>query len=776
MTWLQRIWHRRVPHVLGVYFATGWAFVEVTAFVVGRYKLTDNLVDIAFAGLLVLLPAVVVLAWNRFGRDEGDRLTRAEVWALVLNVVGGGALLWGVFGGAPVGRATTTIEVTDESGERVTREIPRADLLRRVVVFNPASDTDAPPAEHEANALTIALAMDLAQDRFVLPQRPTLPAHWQRLRSATDDEGLAPRKLMAEIATDYEAQRFVAGRLARRDGMLVATLEVFSVDPARRVAVVEARAATPCALADALTPKIRKQLDLVAERAGAADDLPACELLTPVDEALAEFARSDQAIIRRNDLNAGLDHLERALDLDPAFAVAGLDLAFAAYPIGQGERARAGLDAALRGIDRLLDAQRFAARAFDAEFRNDAATAERLRELWVELHPQDPQAREQLAMHYMARGNRLREALVQLEALHRLGRGFDATLLRIGVVRRALGDLDGAIAAYEAYRAQHPEQPDPLYALANLHLRQDDAPAAESLLRDATALPAGGPQARLQLARFLVDQGRFEESLREIDVAQSESRLLEDTSEILRTRISVLRSQGRLREAAALVEQVVATQPNALQAMARLSLGIWLLESSASAEARAPLLAAIDAVFPGDSEIAASMRTQSRWLLLLESDDRAGFEAAAAAMVAVIRRHQRDDFAYIATFTDARLAELAGDTAAAARGYAQALEAARATTTINQMLGESRMLRFTLRAQRLARDWVAAEASAADLERLVPGSPEALLERALLARDRGDGVRAAALVDRILAITDGSDPGFGLRLEAQALRTSLGAG
>ncbi|MFN7550536.1 MAG: hypothetical protein ACK5SH_02995, partial [Pseudomonadota bacterium] len=172
----------------------------------------------------------------------------------------------------------------------------------------------------------------------------------------------------------------------------------------------------------------------------------------------------------------------------------------------------------------------------------------------------------------------------------------------------------------------------------------------------------------------------------------------------------------------------------------------------------------------------ASMRTQSRWLLLLESDDRAGFEAAAAAMVAVIRRHQRDDFAYIATFTDARLAELAGDTAAAARGYAQALEAARATTTINQMLGESRMLRFTLRAQRLARDWVAAEASAADLERLVPGSPEALLERALLARDRGDGVRAAALVDRILAITDGSDPGFGLRLEAQALRTSLGAG
>lgn len=775
MTWLRRIWHRRVPHVLGVYFATGWAFVEVTAFVVGRYKLTDNLVDIAFAGLLVLLPAVVVLAWNRFGRDEGDRLTRAEVWALVLNVIGGGALLWGLFGGAPVGRATTTVEVTDEDGARVQREIPRADLLRKVVLFNLASDAAAAPAEHEANALAIALTLDLSQDRFVLPLRPNRPAYAQRLRAASDDEGLAPRKMMAEIATDYEAQRFVAGRLARRDGVLVASLEVFSVEPARQVAVIEARGATPCALADALTPQVRQHLDLAAERASAADDLPACELLTPVEEALAEFARSDVALIRRNDMDAGFGHLERAVALDPAFAVAGLNLAFAAYSIGQGERARAGLDAALRGIDRLSEAQRFAVRAFDAELRGDLAASERLRELWVELHPQDPQARQQLAMHYMARGNRLREALAQLEALHGLGRGFDATLLTIGAYRRALGDFDGAIAAYETYQRQHPDQPAPLLALSELRLRQGDAAAAERLLRDAAALQAGGPQARLRLALFLAQQGRYDEALRELDLAASGSRLPQDASGVLQARISVLRDQGRLREAAALVEEVVATQPNALQAMTRVSLGTLLLEASAPPEARAPLLAAIDAAFPGDSEIAASMRAQSRWLLLLESDDRPGFEAAAAEMVAAIRRFQRDDFGYITTFTEARLAELGGDVMAAARGYAQALAAARATTTVGQLLSETRMLRFALRAQRLARDWDAAEASATDLERLVPGDPPALLELALLARDRGDAARARALLDRILAATAGSDPEFALRREAQALRDALGA-
>lgn len=773
MDWLRRIWRRRVPHVLGVYFATGWAFVEVTAFLVGRYKLTDNLVDIVLAGLLVLVPAVVVLAWNRFGRDEGDRLTRAEVWAVVLNVVGGGALLWALFGGATVGRATTTVEVTGEDGGTMRREIPRADLLRKLVVFNLAGDEAAPPRDYESNALAFALTADLGQDRFVLPQRPNLPAHAQRLRAGADDEGRAPRKVMAEIAADYEAQRFVAGRLARQPDGLLATIEVFSVEPTRQIAVVEARGADACALADALTPLLRQHLDLAAERASAADDLPACELLTPQGEALAEFARSDVALIRRNDMAAGLAHLDRALEIDPAFAVAGINLAFAAYSIGQGERARAGVDAALRGIERLSEAQRFSVRAFDAELRGDFGAAERLRELWVELHPQDPLARQQLAMHYAARGNRLREALAQLEALHRLGRGFDATLLTIGAYRRALGDIDGAIEAFETYRGQHPDQPAPLLSLSDLRLRQGDAAAAERLLRDAAALPAGGTDARVRLVLFLAAQGRFDEATRELDLAQAEALLPQASASALQARIALLRDQGRLREARELVDQVVATQPNALQLITRVSLGIQLLDATAPPAARAPLLEAIDVAFPGDTDVAASMRAQSRWQVLLETDDRGGFEPVAHDFIAAIRRHQRDDFGYVVTFTEARLAELAGDAAGAARRYAEALAAARASTTVGLLLTETRMLRFALRAQRAARDWDAAAASDADLERLAPGAPVVLFERALLARDRGDAASASNLLDRILAITANGDPDHALRREALALRETL---
>jgi hypothetical protein len=155
MDWLRRVWRRRVPHVLGVYLATGWAFVEVTAFAVGRYRLTDNLVDIVLAGLLVLVPAVVVLAWNRFGRDEGDRTPPAEAWAAMLNARIGDTSLGRLFRSAPVGRATTTVEVTGDDGATTKHGIQRTDLRRMVMVCNLAADPAFAPRS-DARALRAA--------------------------------------------------------------------------------------------------------------------------------------------------------------------------------------------------------------------------------------------------------------------------------------------------------------------------------------------------------------------------------------------------------------------------------------------------------------------------------------------------------------------------------------------------------------------------------------------------------------------------------------------
>jgi hypothetical protein len=763
-----------VPHVLGVYLATGWAFVEVTAFLVGRYKLTDNLVDIVLAGLLLLVPAVLVLAWNRFGRDEGDRLTRAEVWACVLNVVLAGGVIFALFGNAPIGRATTTVAVTDASGAEVQREIPRADLLRSLIVFNPSANSAAPVPEWAASAFAATLMTDLAQDRFVVPNRPVMPRQIERLREGGGDIGLAARKTMAAIARESEAQMFLAGELGAAGEGFRARIEIYAAEPTRLLAEVRAEGPDLYALVDQLTPLIRSHLDLAAERASAADDLPVRDLMTPSVEALAEFGRSDVAVFTSNDFAASLVHLERALELDPQFASAGLTLAMASYLTGQGERARTGLDAALRGIERLIEPQQFMVRSFDAELRGDIDASERLRRTWVDLYPSDPTARQMLAGHLAARGSRVAEALVHYEALRGLGSGFDWALLQIGTLKRSLGDLEGAARAYEEYRRLHPEQAEPLLRLADLRVRLGERRAAESLLRDAAATPEGGIQARLELAELLADEGRDAEADAEFGTTQALASGDQDQLAIGRQRVGWLIEQGRRVEARAQLEQIVALTPAALQTLERIGLELAFATYATGSEHDA-LQALIRSAFPDDSDPGRSLRAQWHWIIALERDDRPAFASAATALDAMIERHRRDDFRFLARVSAGRLAELDGDHAAAASHFRAALDGLRASANGATMISQARLLRFLLRAQRAAGDLAGASASAAELERLVPAGVGALTERAELALAQGDAETARVLAERALARLQRADPDYPPKQRLTALLESVPA-
>lgn len=772
MNWLRRLWRRRVPQVLGVYLATGWALVEVTAFFVARYRLTDNMIDIVLALLLLLIPAVLVLAWNRFGRDEGDRLTRIEVWACLLNVVLAGGVIVALFGNAPIGRATTTVAVTDASGAEMEREIPRADLLRKLVVFNPAGSISAPPPDWAASAFAMALVADLAQDRFLSPGRPVLPRQIERLRDGSSDVGRAPRKSMAAIAREIEAQMFLAGELAASGTGFHARIEVYAAEPTRLLAEVGAEGADLYALTDRLTPLIRPHLELAAERASAADDLPVRDLLTPSFEALAEMGRSDVAVFTRNDFEAALVHLERAIEIDPQFAAAGLTLAMSAYLTGQGARARAGIDVAMRGIERLTEPQQFMVRAFDAEMRGDVDAAERLRRAWVDLYPGDPIARQALAAHLAARGNRTAEALEQFEALRELGSGFDWALLQIGTLRRTLGDLDGAARAYDQYRKLHPELAAPLQELAELRVLLGDRAAAESLLRDAAATPGGGVQARLALIDFLVDEGRGTEAEAELAAAEALAAGEQDRLAIGRQRLVLLVEQGRYDEARNVLEQVTLSVPAALRAIERIRLES-LFATHASAAEIDSLLARIEATYPGDADPARSVRALAQWGLFIEREDRAAFARAAAAVDAQIERNRRDDFRFLSAVSAGRLAELDGDHTAAARHYRSAFDGQRASTSGSAMISEARLLRFLLRAQRKAGDLDAASASASELERRVPAGVGALTERAELALARGDHAGARALAEQALARLQHADPDYPPKQRLEALLASM---
>lgn len=74
MRMLNELVRRRVPHVLGIYLAAGWGILEFTDWVVTRYGLEAPVVTLVFIGGCLLVPFVVLVAWGLGNGAPGEAL------------------------------------------------------------------------------------------------------------------------------------------------------------------------------------------------------------------------------------------------------------------------------------------------------------------------------------------------------------------------------------------------------------------------------------------------------------------------------------------------------------------------------------------------------------------------------------------------------------------------------------------------------------------------------------------------------------------------------
>ena len=75
---MRQLLKRRVPQIVGAYLATSWILLEFTDWAVGQYALSPALTNFVVTTLLLLLPAVAVLAW-RHGAPGEDPWTKTDV-------------------------------------------------------------------------------------------------------------------------------------------------------------------------------------------------------------------------------------------------------------------------------------------------------------------------------------------------------------------------------------------------------------------------------------------------------------------------------------------------------------------------------------------------------------------------------------------------------------------------------------------------------------------------------------------------------------------------
>ena len=506
---MRQLLHRRVPQIVGAYFAGSWVFLEFADWTVDQYALSPALTNFVVTTLLLLLPAVIVLAW-RHGAPGQDGWTRPDGAVIALNLVAAASILTFTFGDQELGAATTVRLLEDDDGNTVERVIPKAAFRRNLIVWDFDNDSGDAELDWLRNGLWVGLVQDLSQDLFITP----IDIQDPRIRKPLREAGFelpydVPLALKRQLAEGRGVGHFVEGELLERDGdTLVVRTRMYETRNARQVAERTYRGTDPLEIVDRMSVDVRRDLGIPDWQIEESVDLPAAEMFTDSPEAFRVYSHARNAMYE-NKLAEARAAADSATQIDPTFAAAYGASASASLLLGDQAAARDGIGEALRHAYRLPERSRLALQMIDRMiFRMDPAGALQTGSYWTELYPQDPMARQLLAQAYAMQGD-LDGMIAQYRSLLAMDSTDIQSLQAIAAGFRGKEEYDSALVYYGRLADLQPTDLQTRLDVAATHtslLRFDEA---RTELERARVMAPEDPEVLSQLARLDMRQGRY---------------------------------------------------------------------------------------------------------------------------------------------------------------------------------------------------------------------------------------------------------------------------
>jgi tetratricopeptide (TPR) repeat protein len=756
---------RGVWRNLVLYIGVSWGLVQGADFFVSRYQLTDALVDLLLLALIALLPLAMWIGW-KLGGPEGRSDLRwpagmmCSGYALIVAV----GLAWG-FADRGLGRATVKVETVDADGASVVRERPRQDLVRALAIM-PMTLADAKSPDWLGVAAATALQTDLSQHRFLAISMPLGAA----LRTAyLQDRANLPLSLQADEARRAGAGFFVSGKVSGSLDRLSVQVDLHRVQPLKKLHSVRIADKPLLDLIDELSVGLKAHLDLDAERADGDNDLPVVELLSSNSEALTAYFIGDHVMLAQQSYAQSLSQAQRALELDPGFAMAGLRIAQYGQAMGQFEVAKAGISAASKSLHRLTQTQQCIVRIYEASYANQSERAIRIAKGCADMYPNDVTALSLYGSILAMTPETLDEAMAQFEAVYALGPANDAALLQLAKLKSMTGDEAGALSSLTRYREAHPEETSTATQIAELMMRKGDLSAAEDVLRDALARRESANLIS-SLANVLMRQGRYDDA--EAVLAGYAPMSASEAINMETTRAFALAGLGRESAALEKFDAAVAQAPEGLGNQFELA----RITQFASSLMRKGDIADIDKelarLIPATDDISRQSRDIYRAVAALHTTDIELLRESASAVQDFVAASKRDDVQYLQVTAVARQLDAEGKGSEAAAQFSRAYDLMLKSPS-RMGLGESQLLRW----------WIATAAHGASeadvapaverLQRGFPGHPSALVALAEQAQRQGDIDQARSLNDRALSLLDQAEADFPALVSARRLREQL---
>jgi DNA-binding winged helix-turn-helix (wHTH) protein/tetratricopeptide (TPR) repeat protein len=250
-----------------------------------------------------------------------------------------------------------------------------------------------------------ALAIDLNQSPYVDVMDQRSRANTLQLMGKSQDSPIN-YEIAREICERSNRQVVLAGSISAIGSRYLLTLDGTDCQTGRAVAAAktEVRSKEDVLQAlDTIAEKVRRGLN-ESSASLASYQVPLRMATTPSLEALREYSigMDMQEQGRRNDSTAAF---QRAVDLDPQFALAYRDLGVNNLYIGQDEVAAQYLEKAFKLSDHVSAMEQLKIRAtYYAKGRRDLVEAIKVYKLWEDIYPQDPIPACNLTDIYMTLG------------------------------------------------------------------------------------------------------------------------------------------------------------------------------------------------------------------------------------------------------------------------------------------------------------------------------------------------------------------------------------
>ena len=751
------IFRRRIPQVVGIYLAAGWAVLEFTDWLVNRYVLSPHLIDFALLAWGLMLPTVLMLAWFH-GAPGRDRWGRFEKYGIPANIAVAGLVLLAVFGGKDLGAATTSVTIQDtETGETVERTIPKSEFRKSLTVYffdNVSGDTELDWLQY---GLVWALETDLEQDLFIDVRDSDLSL--RRLKEEGNDAGLSvPIGLKREIAEVLNLDNFITGTITEDSGEIVIATSLYETRRGRVVSERTFRGDDLFAIVDEMTVQIKRDLELPDQHIEEVKDLPISEIATSSLSAYRSHVYAYYHATVRADLAEGLAHVTDAVATDPQFAMAHMLRFSLQLALNDIENGKQSLEEAMRLLYKLPERSQFEIKVvYYWLIRQDSDKALVAAGMYAELYPQDIAAHQMLAEFYGMKGDKER-AIAAFERILELDPGRADALTGIGQLQESMGDFAAARDYYEQYASEVPSDPQAFITLGNLERLLGDPHAAGRQYEKALIIDPNNVSALVRVASLEGDLGNFEQALEGYDEALAVSVTPEQRSWVYQA----LQSYHELRgQPSAAVESMhrrwlemekYQAPFNLLQEKLQ-SLHIYVAAGQTSA-ARDSLSSFANQLSPPFDVLVALGELD----IYMELEDADSIEATIPGLERFIEAFGLEEARSLIVYAQGRVLELRGDCQEAIVSYTRALQLSPRSAGYNTDIG---------RCHRELGQLSEAETHLTRALRVYPTNPESNYELALVYSEMGDREKALEYLRIALEVWAEAEPVFEPAQEAR---------